>query len=76
MGVAMLPRFAAIVCRTITGIMSSGSPAILRIRMENGTNVIRDTSFVISMLEKKQSAVRVKASWRVECIPASRDDPR
>ena len=24
--------------------------------MENGTNVIRDTSFVISMLEKKRSA--------------------
>ena len=35
---------------------------MFKIRAENGTKVISETSFVISMLEKKQSAVRVRAS--------------
>ena len=55
-GVIILPRLAAIVCKTMTGIIISFRSAIDRIITANGTKVISATSFVISMLEKKQSA--------------------
>ena len=75
-GVAMLPRFAAMVCRTITGIISSVRPAMFKIRIAKGTKVIKATSFVISILEKKQRAVRVRISCLVLFKPESREEPR
>ena len=61
MGVSMLPRLAAIVCRQTTGVRSflpdaSGScPSTAK---ENGTKVRSATSFVISILQKKHKPTR------------------
>ena len=54
MGVNILPRFAAIVSRTITGISFSIYPTIVKRVMVKGTKVISDTSFVMSIELKKQ----------------------
>ena len=51
MGVSILPRFAAMVWRVITGtihLVSTSSPAIPRTVSVIGTNVMSDTSFVIN----------------------------
>ena len=56
MGVSILPRFAAMVWRVITGtihLVSTSSPAIPRTVSVIGTNVMSDTSFVMNMLKKK-----------------------
>ena len=58
----MLPRFAAIVCITMTGISSSSKAAILSTVMANGTKVISATSLVITMLEKKHNDTRMTAT--------------
>ena len=55
-GVAMLPRLAATVCKTITFIRCRRSPSRLSTRMAKGTKVIRATSLVMSMEEKKGSS--------------------
>ena len=61
MGVIMLPRLAAIVCRQTTGVRSflpdaSGScPSTAK---ENGTKVRSATSLVISILQKKHKPTR------------------
>ena len=64
-GVSMLPRFAAIVCNTTTGIISSHLPHFLSIIIANGTNVISETSLVISMLLKKHSATSTLTSCHI-----------
>ena len=64
-GVSILPRFAAIVCNTTTGIISSCLPHCLSIIIANGTNVISDTSFVIIMLLKKFSPTRTAISCHI-----------
>lgn len=61
-GVSILPRFAAIVCKTIIGISRELSFVIDRISIVNGTNVISATSFVINILQKKQSSTRRSVS--------------
>lgn len=61
-GVKMLPRFAPIVCITIMKAENFKLSVCFKIKIANGTNVIRATSFVINMLEKKQSKIKVKES--------------
>ena len=68
MGVSMLPRFAAIVCRTMMRTIDSSRPAIDSIMTEKGTKVISATSFVIAMLAKKQRNTRQKESCLVVFI--------
>ena len=58
----MLPRFAPIVCITIMKAENFKLSVCFKIKIANGTNVIRATSFVINMLEKKQSKIKVKES--------------
>ena len=65
MGVSILPRFAAMVCKTTTGITScrlASGPIMFRTISVNGTKVISATSFVTSILEKKQSNTRISTS--------------
>ena len=65
MGVAMLPRLAATVCNTTTGMARSFRPQRSRARRAKGTKVIRATSLVMIMLVKKHSSTSVSASWRL-----------
>jgi hypothetical protein len=51
----MLPRFAATVCRTTVKQSLSFASAIESRVMANGTKVIRATSLVTNIEEKKQS---------------------
>ena len=60
MGVRILPRLAAMVCSTITGIICFLCPVIVRINMARGTKVIKATSFVIHIEEKKHSSTSTK----------------
>lgn len=53
MGVSMLPRLAASVCRTTVGMTSLSSPADFNTMRANGTKVMSDTSLVTTMLKKK-----------------------
>lgn len=59
-GVKMLPKFAAIVCNTITIGANLRFFVSFRIKIAKGTKVISATSFVINMLEKKQSKINAK----------------
>ena len=71
MGVSILPRFAAMVWRVITGtihLVSTSSPAIPRTVSVIGTNVMSDTSFVINMLKKKHMNIRTIVTVRSEPI--------
>ena len=54
---SILPRFAAIVCRTTMGMRSllPASPRVERAVRVRGTKVRSETSFVMNILEKKQS---------------------
>ena len=61
-GMSMLPRFAAMVCKTIVGTRSS-LPS--RIVIANGTKVSSATSFVMAMLKKKQRKTRVPISIQI-----------
>jgi len=63
----MLPRLAAMVSRTITGINACRWSAIDSTRIVKGTKVIRATSLVISILKKKQRKTKRAASVRREC---------
>ena len=53
MGVAMLPRFAAIVSITTSLRIRSSRPIMRKTRIVKGTKVINATSFVITILLKK-----------------------
>ena len=64
-GISMLPRFAAIVSRTTTGISRSAAPAAESRRIVSGTKEIRDTSFVTSMETKKQARISTVDRLRV-----------
>ena len=63
----MLPRLAAMVSRTITGIRNFFCSAMDRTSMVNGTKVISATSLVISMLKKKHRKMKSADSIRREC---------
>ncbi len=64
-GVSILPRFAAMVWSTTVGTSSRvliscpASPSTVRVK---GTKVMSATSFVMSMLEKKQSRTKIMTS--------------
>ena len=76
MGVSMLPRFAAMVCSTTTGISSFCCPAMVSTITAKGTNVINATSLVMSMLPKKHSAVSKRHSSPVFRIFPRNRSPR
>ena len=63
-GVVILPRFAAMVCNTITGIISCSRPVIRRTRTVNGTKVKSATSLVIHMEVKKHKNTSTRYNWR------------
>ena len=63
-GVAMLPRFAAMVSNTNTFKSASGFWMISNNRIVKGTKVINVTSFVMSMLEKKHKRIMIQARLR------------
>ena len=68
----MLPKLAAMVWSTTTGSSSSSKAAICSTVMAKGTKVIRATSLVTSMLEKKHSPTRIAANCRpLFAIPSS-----
>ena len=61
----MLPRLAATVCSATAGTSSrdlTSRPARLSTVRVKGTKAIRATSFVMSILEKKQSRTRIRTS--------------
>ena len=58
-GVSILPRLAAMVCKTIIGINKFCFSHFPKIIIVKGTNVISATSFVINILEKKQMNTNV-----------------
>jgi hypothetical protein len=64
MGVSLLPRLAATVSRTTSGINRSFLPEIARMITENGTKVINATSFVIIIDEKKHSRLSIRHRLR------------
>ena len=61
-GVSILPKFAATVCKTTTGIILLRRDDIERVNMANGTKVINATSLVISIDEKKHKKTRTASS--------------
>ena len=75
MGVAMLPRLAAMVCMVTTGIARRVSPAMPSASSAKGTKVISATSFVTSMLAKKHKKIRQASSWRLVPVRLSSHSP-
>ena len=70
-GVSILPRLAAIVCRTITGTASfftASSPVSRSTMKVNGTNVINDTSLVMIILKMKHNSTNTSANCMVFCV--------
>ena len=74
-GVAMLPRFAAIVSSTTSLRTLSTLPLMRNTISVNGTKVISATSFVITILLKKQSITRIAESPLILPAPLSRKCP-
>ena len=74
-GVVMLPRLAASVWQTTTGTIRSLRFTIRSSSRANGTKVIKDTSLVISMLEKKHRRIRSCSSCLSEWIRSSSNSP-
>ena len=75
MGVSMLPRFAAMVSSTMVLIKRSFLSAIVNVIIENGTKVSKATSFVMNMLEIKQSATKMMITPLEELILFTRNSP-
>lgn len=71
----MLPRLAAMVCRTTTGISLSSRRIIFSSSMAKGTKVISATSLVMNMLEKKHRRTRSISSCRRLCMRIRRLSP-
>ena len=74
-GVAILPRLAAIVSKTTSFSTLSILPPIWNIIKVKGTNVISATSFVITMLLKKQSRTIMTESFFTLPAPFNRKWP-
>ena len=75
MGVAMLPRFAAMVSRTTAGISQFFrvlSGILSKQFSVRGTSVIRLTSFVINMLRKNAARTRTVTVPAIPLLPATR----
>ena len=60
-GVAMLPRFAAMVCSTSSGTAAARQSIWSRSSSAKGAKVIRATSLVTAMEQKKGSSTRITA---------------
>ena len=75
MGVSMLPRLAASVCRTTRGTASSSCWASFRTASPKGTKVMSDTSLVMAMLQKKGRNTNTSTMRRVEPARRSRALP-
>ena len=71
----MLPRLAASVWQTTTGTIRSLRFTIRSSSRANGTKVIKATSLVISMLEKKHRRIRSCSSCLSEWIRSSSNSP-
>ena len=76
MGVSMLPRLAARVCSTSRGTASPSLPMMRSTARPKGTKVKRETSLVMSMLQKKGRKTRTKSTCRVVPVLCSRQPPR
>ena len=76
MGVAMLPRLAAMVSSTTTFRTRSSSPIMRNTRMVKGTKVMSVTSLVITMLHPKHRSTMVTESLRRLPALFNRDCPR
>ena len=76
MGVAMLPRLAAMVCITTTGTTRWVWPARASTSRAKGTKVMRATSLVTAMLTKKGSRMSTPSSCRVVWVRSSMARPR
>lgn len=63
-GISMLPRFAAIVCITTTGMIRCSFSDMESTMIANGTKVISETSFVINILNTNGS----NTSTRNNCL--------
>ena len=63
-GVAMLPRFAATVWSTMTGMSRSVRPMACKISTAKGTNVMSETSFVTSIEVKNGSSTSIIVTRR------------
>ena len=76
MGVAILPRLAAMVCITTTGMTRWVCPARESTSRAKGTKVMRATSLVTAMLTKKGSRMSTPSSCRVVWVRSSMARPR
>lgn len=63
-GVAILPRLAATVWSTMTGISRSSRPMACIMSIAKGTKVMRETSFVTSMDVKNGSSTSISVTRR------------
>ena len=75
MGVSILPRLAATVCNTTSGTTSQSCPAICSTTSAKGTKVMRDTSLVMTMLQKKGRNTSTNSILRVVSVRRSRQLP-
>ncbi len=76
-GVSALPRLAATVSRTTTGMFRAPRPARSSVIRVSGTKAINATSLVMTMEEKKHSSASSAARLRAErARPSSAADRR
>jgi hypothetical protein len=70
-GSTIHPTFAAIVCRETVRIIKSVLSTFFNANIENGTNMIKETSFVMNIELKKQMNTKIKTSSRAFPILAN-----
>lgn len=61
-GRTMHPTLAAMVCRQTVKIIKSERLTFFKAKIENGTNMINETSFVMNIELKKQVNTRTRTS--------------
>ena len=72
MGVSILPKLAANVCMAIKGTTKVSCRARRSTAMAKGTKVIKDTSLVMTMLQKKGKNTSTAIMDRVVAVCCSR----
>ena len=72
MGVSILPKLAANVCMAIKGTTKVSCRARRSTAMAKGTKVIKDTSLVMTMLQKKGKNTSTAIMDRVVAVRCSR----
>ena len=68
-GVAILPRFAAIVCNVMIGIKYCLRSIISNTNIAKGTNVINATSLVMNIDEKNGNSTKIRKNTRNCFLP-------